>query len=244
VRTDVVEVKLDGDPFTVCLASDNVDIIGSPSPIETENRNNKMATATKLSAKELRKIARENEIDDWDSLSLADLRAAVAALDGSEAADEAPAPKKATRTRGRAVKAVEDDEEDEAPAPRRRAAAKKAPAKAVKAAPKKAAPAKKAAAKKVVEDEEPNENGNPFKTGTNMHIIAEELIKGGKRTDMVKRLKKKIDLKPRTASDDYDEDTELDRRILIVGQVLRKDHGFNVVRDGRGADAQIIAEAP
>lgn len=109
----------------------------------------------------------------------------------------------------------------------------------VKAAKSAAAP-EKAASKKADKTEATEGSGesgqNPFKEGTNLWHITEEIFKGGKRSAMVKRLKKKITLNPRDrAGEDFDEDYQLDRRILIVGQILRKDHGFDVVRDGRSA---------
>lgn len=172
VRDEILEVKLDGDPFTVCVNSQRVEKIKSPT--ETEKEKEPMVT-TKLTAKELRKKARELDIEGWDELGLTALRKAVEeAEDDTEAAPAKKSSKKA-------------------------AAAKKAPAeKPAKAAAKKAAP-KKAASKKAAkaaseDDAEVPENGNPFRKDTNLFIIAEEVIKGGKRSAMVNRLKKKIDL--------------------------------------------------
>lgn len=94
------------------------------------------------------------------------------------------------------------------------------------------------------DDAEIAENGNPFKEGTNLWYITEQLIKGGKRSDMVRRLKKQIELRPRTNADDFDLDYEMDRRVLIIGQLLRNKHGFDVEREGRGPDAEIVATPP
>jgi hypothetical protein len=221
------------------------------------------ATAADPSTKMLRRLAKDQEVDGWEEMDRDELLDAVELPDDE---DEAPAKsskksskkasakssKKASAPKQRRAVEDEDDDEDDddEPAPRRTKKASARPAK--KSTAKSAPPAKKSAAKKaapakrtVAEETEPAENGNPFREGTNLWFITEELIKGGKRSQMVKRLKKKIDLKPRQrAGDDYDVDVELDRRVLIVGQILRKDHGFNVVRDGRGVDATIVAEAP
>jgi hypothetical protein len=70
--------------------------------------------------------------------------------------------------------------------------------------------------------------------------MTEELIKGGKRSAMVKRLNKKITLKPRTRELDEDDTiSEIDRRLVIVSQTLRNEHGFKMEREGRGADTVI-----
>lgn len=90
----------------------------------------------------------------------------------------------------------------------------------------------------------PAENGNPFREGTNLWHITEELLEGGKRSAMVKRLKKKITLKPRTNKKDFDVDFEMDRRVLITAQILENQHGFTKEREGRGEDATIVVSPP
>lgn len=178
-----------------------------------------MATAAtaekpKFSTKDLRKAARSQKVDGWEEMTRAELLKAVNTKKIKPSANGASA-----------------------------ATASKTTSKTASKAPAKKATAKKAAAAE--EAPEPAENGNPYKPGTNMFLIAEELIRGGKRSDMVKRLRRKVELKPRTKdADDFDVDAELDRRVLIVGQNLRNNFGFNVVRDGRGEDAHIVAEAP
>lgn len=257
---NTVEVKLNGDPYTVCVYQKQIQPAPQKSPQETERKERAMPEA-RVSAKELRRQARELNIEGWEELSLHDLRQAVAdAQDGGSkpAKKAAPAkrpPSKSVRTAGKPAAAEPEDEDDEdsddeedeleeAPAPKRgRAAAKKAPAK--KAPAKKAPPAKaKSKSKDDEEAEVANENGNPFKPGSNIFEITEALIKGGKRSTLIKQLKRKIDLKPRTERDDWDEEAELDRRLLIIGQILRRDHSFNVVIDGRGREGTIQAEPP
>lgn len=175
-------------------------------------------TATKPSARELRRSAKALKIRGWEDMGIKELQAAIAKHDGAESNGSATAK---TSTKAKS-------------------STKAAPAKAEKPAAKKAAPAKSKAAK----SEDAAENGNPYKEGTNLWHIAQELIAGGKRSQMVKRLKRKISIKPRVNADDFDEDYELDRRVLIVGQLLRKDHGFEVTREGRGEDGTIVAVAP
>lgn len=214
---DVVLVQLDGDPYAVCVAKAQVEHNTSTESTETEDRSKKnmaTATATKPSAKELRRKAKALGIEGWEEMTGVELKAAVATAEtGEEVAPEV----------------------EEAPAPRK---SKRTPAKA---APAKAT-AKKAAAKTAgADDAEAGEN--PYKAGSNLYFITEELLKGGKRSAMVTRLGRKITLKPRQrAGEDYDESAELDRRVLIVGQLLERDHGFTVTREGRGKDALIKAE--
>lgn len=183
----------------------------------------------RLSAKELRREAKALDITDWESLPLAELRKAVNDAQGtSDNGNGAPATRSAKRAPRKA--------------PAKATAAKKAPAK--KVTPAKRAPAKAKAETEAEAEAEftGNENGNPFKPGSNIFEITEALIKGGKRTALVKGLKRKIDLKPRTQRDDWDEDYEIDRRLLIIAQLLERDHGFNKVLDGRGPEAFIQVE--
>lgn len=102
---------------------------------------------------------------------------------------------------------------------------------------KEAKQAKKAAPTEVAE------NGNPYRPGTNLYEITEELLSGGKRSSMVKRLGKKIEVKPRDGRD-IDEVAELDRRVLITAQILERDHGFTKEKEGRGPDATIQVFPP
>jgi hypothetical protein len=243
---EMLDVALDGDPVGTYLAVDRTvliegvrddnnplihqkDRIGTllayhrevKKQVPTDKRAHgsgrrvqDMATATKPSARELRKQAKALRIRGWEDMNTAELSSAIEAA--SE--DEAPAPRRAKAT---AAKATAKKSTGRTPV------SSKTPAQKAKAAPAEVA-----------------ENGNPFKEGTNLWYITEELIGGGKRSAMVKRLKKKIELKPRTNTEDFDLDFELDRRVLIIGQLLRKDHGFTVTREGRGPDATIVAEAP
>lgn len=117
-------------------------------------------------------------------------------------------------------------------------------AKAEKASSKKAPKTKTKSKPSKSDDDDEDDGPNPFRAGTNLFHITEELMKGGKRSSMVKRLKKKIELKPRKNKKDFDVDEQLDRRVLIVGQILRNDHNFEVTREGRGTEATIVAVPP
>lgn len=177
-----------------------------------------MSTSTKPTVRELRRSAKSLGVTGWEEMSESELASAV------KAAESKSAKKASTHTGSGAKKAAA-------------AKASKAAKPAAKGTTKKASKSK---------DEAPvAENGNPFKEGTNMYLITEQLIKGGKRSKMVATLKKQIDLQPRTKSaKDFDVDYEMDRRVLITGQLLRNQHGFEVTREGRGTDATIVAVAP
>jgi len=144
----------------------------------------------------------------------------------------------------------DDDEEDDVPVAKK-ASAKKASAKksTSKPAAKKAAskaPANKAkskpAAKKAAapREREVAENGNPYPEGSNLHYITELLIKGGKLGAIVKKVNARLTINERSVSRDEDETfKEWHRRVVIVSQRLRNDHGFTEEKDGRGLEATI-----
>jgi hypothetical protein len=209
----MLKVLLQGDPFSTYVDHRQVEKVGVQSVQQVHNdEGNPMATATKPSAKELRKQAKSLGVEGWDTLSRDELVTAIKTAKGTArsnraAAAEAPAAEKPAR------------------------ATKKAPAT------KKAAPVKAAAKPASTNGVGPN----PYKEGTKLWHITEELMKGGKRPAMVARLKRKITLSPRVAREDWDEEAELDRRLLIIGQILERDHGFTVTHDGRGREAGIKA---
>lgn len=243
----MLDVVLDGDPFGTYVRCERIDKIESPPNPEhnwlvenavslkykpnnrqiNQNRNadTKMAT-TKPNTRDLRKQAKAAQISGWEDMSVTELQAALdehAEANGNGAAKPAKAASKAVAAR-----------EEVRGSKTRKSTAQKEAVKATKRA------------KADDEDEDEDTGPIPFKAGTNMYLITEALMKGGKRKDLVKSLKKKVDLKPRTKGDDeFDLDSELDRRILIIGQILRKDHGWDVTREGRGfEDGTIVATPP
>lgn len=247
----IVLLRLDTDPYDVCVTSEYV----HPSKdhkTHTDKEMHNMATATKSKpkAKDLRRDAKALGVEGWEDMDLDEL---IEAVDEAKAAEEKAASKKSKKATKAAPKraAVEDDEddededddedddEDEAPAKSKKSSKKAAPAKAAKSSKKAEKPATKKAKAKDEDDDLP-ENGNPFTEGTNLYYMTEELIKGGKRSAMVKRLGKKISLKPRTRSFTEEEElAEIDRRLVIVSQTLRNNHGFKMEREGRGPDTVI-----
>lgn len=215
-------------------------------------------------AKELRKQAEAAGIEDWQSMDRDELTAALAEAEGEEPEeDEGEEETEEDEEESEEEAEDEEEEEDEEPParPAKRTAAKKAPAKkAVAARPankktttrpaskptaKKAAPAKaKVTTAKAKETDEP-EGPNPFRSGTNLHLMVEELMKGGKRSAMVTRLSRKIDLNPRSrAGKDWDKDEEIDYRLVRACQVLANEHNFTLEKDGRGKDQKVKAIPP
>lgn len=241
----MIDVVLDGDPFGTYVEYSRVEVIPGErddnNPLLQSRKQQLRARSTtkrqglggpeggsavpntttnKPNTRELRKQAKALGVEGWEDMSVRALQAAVeAAEDGETTKEEAP-----KRRTTRATKT------------------------AAKSTPAKATAAKKSTAKKAATNGDAEstvaENGNPYKPGTNLWHITEEILKGGKRAAMVKRLKKKVELKPRNAGPEWDEDAELDRRILITGQILRRDHNFSVERGGRGPEDGTIVGTP
>lgn len=207
------------------------------------------------SAKELRRTAKTLGVRNWEEMSKEELAEAIADAQSSEdeeTAVPAKASKKATKASKRAKATEEAAEEPEEAAPARKstksakatsksaAAARKAnkpaPAKASKKGSKRAAPT-------------PSDNGsegpNPFRPNTNLWHFTEALMVGGKRSALVKKLLPKVKYNPRVQSDDdFDKEAETDRRLKVIGYILKNQHGWEYEHEGRGPDAYIKATPP
>lgn len=242
-----VDVILDGDPFGTYVQFDRVEATedsepnhpllremrsfrksgkihpADPAPGKTrKDTEGQMAkTETKKqgpSARELRREAKALDIKGWEDMAVADLQAAVKAASKKNGKKAASKTSKTTGEPKTTTKAKKGKKADK-------------PAKAAKA---------------TREPREVAENGNPYKEGDNLWWITEEILKGGKRSGMVKRLQKRIEIKPRDGRTLEGDDlvAEIDRRILITGQILRNKHGWDVTREGRGGDATIVGTPP
>src|SRR4051812_34813602 len=110
---NTVEVKLNGDPYTVCVYQKQIELAPQQSPRETERKERAMPEA-RLSAKELRREARALNIEGWEELSLSELRKAVA---DAQSEDSKPAkkatPAKKAPARGRKAPEPEPEDEDD-----------------------------------------------------------------------------------------------------------------------------------
>lgn len=111
-------------------------------------------------------------------------------------------------------------------------------------------PAKKtaAAAEKPKREPKPKaeaDPNNPFRPNTNLWHITEALRAGGKRSELVKKLKPVLEFNPRKKSKkDFDTDEEIDRRLKVIGYILKNKHGWDFTHEGRGGDAFIQATPP
>ncbi len=70
-------------------------------------------------------------------------------------------------------------------------------------------------------------------------------MKGGKRSAMVTKLERKVDLKPRKrGGKNYDVAEEIDYRLVRVCQLLTNEHGFLIEKEGRGKEQRVKAIPP
>ena len=207
-------------------------------------------TTTAPGAKELRREAKRLNIAGYEDMTREELTNAVATANGADedttarVATKTAAKKTAAKKAAPAPAATEDDGEDEAPAkPAKKTASKKAAPKAEAPAPKAGKSAKGKTEK--VEREAGAEGPNPFRPNTNLWHITEALMRGGKRSTLVARLLPKLEYNPRVQSaDDFDAELETDRRLKVVGYLLKNRFGFTYVHEGRGKDATIKVIPP
>lgn len=194
-----------------------------------------MATATRISAKELRQQAQALGIEGWDEMGRRELTAAV-----KEASDESPAPPKAKRKP--AAKRAARPSKKRTPKP---AAKEEAPVEEAKPAKGKAKKAEATYTEPPKGVEIPEERENPFRKGSNIHSIFPLLApRGGKRRTLAERLRKKVDLHPYSADADEIDLLDYDKRIVLAAQTLRDKHGYAVERKGRGLDGTIKVFIP
>lgn len=217
-----VEVLIDGDPFPTEVPARQVCLEGASKPMTTKTR----------TAKELRDEARSLGVEGYEEMSKAELLEAVNAA-GSNG-DEPAKPKTKAKKKASATKA-------------KATATKKAPTKTKAAPAKKATAAKKTAPKKTAAKPASAELGpdNPFRKGTNLYHITEALKKGGKRSTLTKQLQRKLSFNPRKQSEeDFDVEAEIDRRLKVVGYILKNQHGWDYSHEGRGTSAKIKVTPP
>lgn len=216
IRGRMVEVLIGKDPFSTNIDHRQLEIIN-----EGEDRT--VATKQTRSPKELRHAAKQLGIAGWQEMGREELAAAVRTAEGA-AADTAT-----RRTR--------------------KSTSKKAPAKKAPASKK---TARTSAAKKTTKTTTKRrtrvadgDSPNPFRPGTNLWFITEELMRGGKRSRLVQKLLPKLQYSPRVKSEDeFDPELETDRRLKVVGYLLKNTYGFTYTHEGRGKDAVIKATPP
>lgn len=243
IRGGKVMLLVAGDPFPVAVAVAQIDDCKSLSMDATvnivTNRTKKgalMATATVKPnlARRLAKEAKMQGIKGYAKMSVDDLKTAVEAArngngNGTKSVSKpakASAPPAAKKPAAKPAKAV---------------ATKKAASKPVKKAAKATKPAKKAATVKAARTVT---GDNPFREGSNSFLMAAELLKGGNRGQMVKRLKKAMKIHPWSKDKEENPEFAIRKRLLLVAAALEKDYGFTIEREGRGEAGSMIAIPP
>lgn len=216
IRQRKVAIQVVGDPYSVLVNISQVHKEGEEMPSATRG------PETRRLAKEARMLG----IEGYAKMSAQQLAQAV--KDHQKPKRKAPAKSKPAKAARKPQKAS------------KRAPARKAASKPVQARRK----AKKTNATQVAKSVAKGTNGNPFRPGCNNYKMAEELLRGGRRIDMIKRLKKSIKLHPWSKPKEEDVTKALDKRLGIAAGILAADFGFKVVRDGRGTSGTIRVFPP
>lgn len=216
----MVEVQLKGDPFPVYV--DHRQLETSSSNLR-EDTTMSTTTTNNPSAKELRREAKTLGIAGYLDMDREELSAAIAAASGGDSAASGRASGKPSKS-AKATKSATKAER---------------PAKAAKAT--KSAKATKASRQDAAE----GTSDNPFRAGTNLWHVTEALKRGGKRSDLVRKLIPKMEYNPRKKGEaEFDPEVETDRRLKVIGYILKNQHGWDYTHEGRGKDAFIQATPP
>lgn len=172
-------------------------------------------------AKELRKRAKELNIEGWGDMSREELADAIAAQEGDTTSTTKA--DKTAKVGGKEKKAI----------PKKATTATTTSSSSDEAKPKK----ERAKAAK--------DPSNPYRAGTNLWHITEALKVGGRRSELVEKLKPVLEFNPRKKTKkDFDVAVEIDRRLKVIGYLLKNDHGWTMKHDGRGSDAFIQVTPP
>jgi hypothetical protein len=227
-----------------------------------------MATATeeRPSRKEMRKLAASLHIDGWESLDTETLWRAIVKAQG-------PTVSNGQTKKGKAKSAKPAQKEEEPVTTPVKSKSKKASAKKNKSekSPRKARPSAKRTTKtpakknkskvaaktaaKVTKKDKPKGKAkksavvghpaNPFRPSTALFLITEELVKGGRRAPMIARLLKRIDLHPWAKEpSELDENFEMDKRVLLAANSLKRKYGWKIELKGRGPAEGTIRAIP
>lgn len=238
VRKGKIEVRLTTDPFPVMVKVAQVSKKEKPVPVSR--------------AKMLRLEAKDLGIKDWASLSLSGLEKAVADANNPQpvAAEDKPptlTPKKAaspTTKKETAVKTASAKKVARAPKAAQKSAVAAKKAKKAPVATKTPAKAQKATKTPTARKIQGGSKDNPFRAGSNSHRMTEELLRGGRRVEMIKRLRKTMRINPWSKDKEENPEKAIDKRLLITAATLKKDYGFSIVVDGRGTSGSIKAVPP
>lgn len=258
-------VLLDGDPFPIELRVSQLSACGNvpnevpsnkkvPKSGPSNRRDNKSMTdtATKPSAKKLRKEAQALGIKGWEDMGREEMAKAIRkakkhSSNGKTASE--PVAKKSKLKKTNKVKA-EVSEEKPAKSSKgklkaKKTAAKKAPEKTTKVASTKSADEAlgltfcKNAPKTL-----PPEGENPFRRKSNMFKIAKLLLKGGTRRVLAEKLAASAEIHPYHKADGEIDLLDYDKRLLLGAQTMRDKFGYGIQRQGRSIDGKILVFRP
>lgn len=235
ISDKLLSLRIANDPFPVPVKKKQVSpckeagkVVKSKSETvresDEQNERGTMPTETKPKAKELRNEAKALGIEDYEDMSRSELVKAI---------KKANKAKNGSGSKNKGVKKVSRTEAEKASRDR---AAKKAPAKKTA---KSAAKAKTKSGPKGKTNE-----GNPFRPGSNLHLIHNLLVKGGKRESLAQKLADKVALHPYTNDVSEVDLVDYDKRIVLGAQTLRDQHNYKIERDGRGLSGTIKAVPP
>lgn len=216
---ECIKVLIGNDPFPVYVSYKQLSKTAYKDNEESE-RSEEMAVATKPSAKELRKQAKSLGIEGYEDLTLKELQAAV-----TEAETEA------------------EPEEEVAPARKKKSKKGKAKTNGQATKAKSSKKAKKAAKEEPAEEPARASRGNPYRPGSNLWHVVEELKTGGTRDEIAKRIMPKVKLYPRVQSGRAYERHIVHSRIMSTARALKK-LGWTIKREGRGDEATFTAVPP
>jgi hypothetical protein len=257
-RKGWISVLLSGDPFSTSVSLKQLETKeGIPVPV---------AVRKSSEAKALRRDAKNLRIRNWQDMKLSELRTAVAeaqdggrkttraktkpvASDGMSVAKARRVINAAAGKRGRpsaevlearavlGIEVPERNSKSAMPPKRPKRNGMKKVSRPRNATPKQSAP-------KVNRKTFSGDGTIPFRIGSNGYLITEELMKGGSRADMVKRLNKKIQIQPWSKEKEEDPELALDKRIILTAGILKTKHGWVDKRSGRGMSGTIQVKPP
>ena len=230
----VAMVRLEGDPFDVRVDLSQLSCNPTGKSVSSHEQGNtararKESKLSKTDAKQLRKTAQALGIEGYEDMSAKKLAKAIAKAEKKASKSEAAPKAKTTPKKATAAKKTA--------APKKAAAPKATAAKGkTKATSKKDASKPKGKPGPKPRDIKPGEN--PYRPGTGMHFAFAILKAGGTRRVMAQKLAKKTQIHPHSRAGNTTE-ADYDKRLILTSQDLEKNHGWGVLRDGRGLDGKL-----
>lgn len=253
----MVSVLIANDPFPVNVPANQL-----------EKGSTIMPTATKPNRRELRRRASELGIEGWESLDTKALEAAVAGAPaphtngsakvparakvprGTTAADKAHAASKVAKAATKKTVGVPSKSPGRKPPAKRQTAPVRRQARPTKSPGTTTKPAKRVNTPDVTPGARRKiaENGNPYRPGSNLHVITELLLKGGRRADIINKLltgPRKLELHPWAKNkSEINPVFEMDKRVLLACHDLKNNHNFTVDFAGRGVERGTVRVTP